>query len=184
MAEGAWLIAFLIVQRLAELGLAQWNTARLRAAGGVEFGATHYPLIVALHAFWLLGLWILGHDRAIEPLWLAVFVLLQAGRIWAIASLGRRWTTRIVVLPGAAPVARGLYRWLKHPNYLIVALEIAVVPLALRLPLFAAVFSLANAALLAIRIRAENKALAWAARGARPEAALAAATLANGSLRR
>ena len=67
MAEGAWLVAFLIVQRLAELGLAQWNTARLRAAGGVEFGAAHYPLMVALHAFWLLGLWMLGHDRSVDP---------------------------------------------------------------------------------------------------------------------
>jgi methyltransferase len=184
MAEGAWLIGFLIVQRLAELGLAQWNTARLRAAGGVEFGAAHYPLIVALHMGWLLGLWILGHDRAIDPLWLAVFVLLQAARIWVIASLGWRWTTRILVLPGEMPVARGPYRWLKHPNYLIVALEIAVVPLALGLPLFALVVSLANAALLAYRVRVENKALAWAARGARPAAALTAATLANASLRR
>jgi methyltransferase len=184
MAEGAWLIAFLSVQRLAELGFAQMNTVRLRAAGGVEFGARHYPLIVALHAVWLLGLWTLGHDRAIDPLWLAVFVLLQAARIWVIASLGRRWTTRIVVLPGIAPVARGPYRWLRHPNYLIVALEIAVVPLALRLPLFALIVSLANAALLAYRIRVENLALAWAVRGARPGAALKVATLANGSLRR
>ena len=79
-----------------------------------------------------------------------------------IASLGRRWTTRVIVLPGAAPVARGPYRWLRHPNYLIVVLEIAVVPLALGLPLFALVFSLANAALLAYRIRVENQALAWA----------------------
>ena len=140
MGEGAWLVAFLIVQRLAELGLAQWNTVRLRAAGGVEFGASHYPLMVALHAFWLLGLWMLGHDRSVDPFWLAVFILLQAGRLWVIASLGRRWTTRVIVLPGAAPVARGPYRWLRHPNYLIVALEIAVVPLALGLPLFALVF--------------------------------------------
>ena len=82
--------------------------------------------------------------------------------MWVIASLGRRWTTRVIVLPGAAPVARGPYRWLRHPNYLIVILEIAVVPLALGLPLFALVFSLANAALLVYRIRVENKALAWA----------------------
>ena len=120
MGEGAWLVAFLVVQRLAELGLAQWNTVRLRAAGGVEFGAAHYPLMVALHAFWLLGLWMLGHDRSVDPLWLAVFILLQAGRLWVIASLGRRWTTRVIVLPGAAPVARGPYRWLRHPNYAVV----------------------------------------------------------------
>jgi len=92
MSEGGWLVAFLIVQRLAELGLAQWNTSRLRAGGGVEFGAAHYPLMVALHAFWLLGLWMFGHDRGVDPIWLAVFVVLQLGRLWVIASLGRRWS--------------------------------------------------------------------------------------------
>jgi len=183
MGEGAWLVAFLIVQRLAELGLAQWNTLRLRAAAGVEFGAAHYPLLVALHAFWLLGLWMLGHDRNVDPLWLALFILLQAGRVWVIASLGRRWTTRVIVMPGAAPVARGPYRWLRHPNYLIVVAEIAVVPLALGLPLFALAFSLANAALLALRIRVENQALAWAASHARGDT-LTAATLANETPRR
>ena len=168
MGEGGWLVAFLIVQRLAELGLAQWNTVRLRAAGGVEFGAAHYPLMVALHTFWLLGLWMLGHDRSVDPFWLAIFVLLQAGRLWVIASLRSRWTTRVIVVPGAAPVARGPYRWLRHPNYLIVVLEIAVVPLALGLPYFALGFSLANAALLAYRIRVESRALAWATLPAQP----------------
>jgi methyltransferase len=168
MGEGGWLVAFLIVQRLAELGLAQWNTTRLRQAGGVEFGATHYPLMVALHAFWLLGLWLLGHDRAVDPAWLGIFILLQAGRIWVIASLGRRWTTRVIVLPGAAPLARGPYRWLRHPNYAVVAAEIAVVPLALGLAVFALVFSLANGALLACRIRVENRALEWAIQGGAP----------------
>lgn len=166
MGEGAWLIAFLLVQRLVELGFAQLNTGRLRAEGGVEFGATHYPLMIALHASWLVGLWVLGHDQHIVTFWLAVFSLLQVSRLWVIASLGRRWTTRIIVLRGAALVALGPYRWLKHPNYLIVALEIAVVPLALGLPLFALVFSIANAALLVYRIRIENEALAWAAQAA------------------
>jgi len=184
MGEGAWLVAFLVVQRLAEVAFAQWNTARQRAAGGVEFGAAHYPLMVALHALWLLGLWLLGRDHPVDPLWLAVFILLQAGRLWVIASLGRRWTTRVIVLPGVAPVARGPYRWLRHPNYLIVVLEIAVVPLALGLPLFALVFSLANAALLAYRIRVENQALAWAALAEQRTDALTPATLANGYSRR
>jgi methyltransferase len=164
MREGGWLVAFLIVQRLAELALAQWNTMRLRRAGGVEFGGNHYPLLVALHAFWLVGLWMFGHGRAVDPVWLAVFVLLQAARVWVIASLGRRWTTRVIVLPGAAPVVRGPYRWLRHPNYLIVVLEIAVVPLALGMPVFALAFSLANAAVLVLRIGVENRALAWARR--------------------
>jgi methyltransferase len=177
MAEGEWLIAFLVVQRLAELGYAQWNTSRLRERGGVEFGARHYPLMVALHALWLLGLWLFGHGRGVDPLWLTLFIALQAGRVWVIASLGRRWTTRVIVLPGAAPVARGPYRWLAHPNYLIVILEIAVVPLALGLPLFALIFSLANAALVTYRIRIENQALAWARQDA-------PATLANETPRR
>ena len=183
MGEGAWLVAFLVMQRLCELFLAQWNTERLRAAGAIEFGAAHYPLMVALHAFWLFGLWWFGHDRDVDRLWLILFILLQAARVWVIASLGRRWTTRIIVLPGCAPVARGVYRWLRHPNYAVVALEIAVVPLALGLPLFALGFSVANAALLAWRIHMENRALAWAARaGSGAEAP--GVTLANGSLRR
>jgi methyltransferase len=184
MGEGAWLVVFLIAQRLAELGFAQWNTVRLRAEGGVEFGARHYPLMVALHAFWLLGLWMLGHDRSVDPFWLAVFIVLQAGRLWVIATLGRRWTTRVIVLPGAAPVARGPYRWLRHPNYLVVVLETAVVPLALGLPVFALVFSLANAALLAYRIRVENRALALASEAGQGTSALTLAALANETPRR
>jgi methyltransferase len=166
MGEGAWLVAFLVAQRLVELGFAQFNTGRLRAKGAVEFGAAHYPLIVVLHGLWLLGLWALGHDRPINTFWLVVFVLLQIGRMWVIMSLGPRWTTRVIVLRGAARVARGPYRWLRHPNYLVVALEIAVVPLALGLPVFALVFSIANAAMLVYRIRIENEALAWAAQAA------------------
>lgn len=180
MGEGAWLVLFLAAQRLVELGYATRNAARLRAAGGAEFGQSHYYLIVALHAFWLIGLWLLGHDRAVDPYGLALFVVLQAARIWTIASLGPRWTTRVIVLPGAKPVQTGPYRWLRHPNYLIVVLEIAVVPLALGLPGLGVGFSLANAALLYWRIRVENAALAWAAtapRGSGP-------TLANTQPRR
>ena len=88
MRERAWLVAFLVAQRLVELCFAQFNTRRLRAKGGVEFGAAHYPLMIALHASWLLGLWLLGHDRSVIPFWLAIFVLLQVGRLWVIASLG------------------------------------------------------------------------------------------------
>ena len=163
MDEGAWLILFIAVQRLGELAWAQWNTLRLRTEGGVEFGAAHYPLMVALHASWLIGLWLAGHSKAVDPVWLAVFIVLQTARVWAIASLGRRWTTRVIVLPGSAPIARGPYRWLRHPNYLIVTLEIAVVPLALGLPAFALFFSSGYLALICHRIQVENRALAWAA---------------------
>ena len=183
MGEGAWLVGFLVVQRLAELSLAKRNTARLRARGGVEFGAAHYPLIVALHSLWLLGLWTFGHDRPVAPVWLAAFFVLQIGRVWVIASLGPRWTTRVIVLRGAPPVARGPYRRLRHPNYVVVALEIAVVPLALGLPLFALAFSLANGVLLTHRVRVENTALTSAQAG-QALSALTPGTLANTALRR
>jgi methyltransferase len=167
MAESTVLISFVAAQRLAELIWAERNTRRLVAAGGRELGRGHYPAIVALHAAWFVGLCVLGWDHAVDRIMLGLFVVLQAARIWVLASLGSRWTTRIIVTPGRAAVSHGPYRFLRHPNYLIVALEIAVVPLALGLPAFAVVFSLLNAAILAIRIRAENAALAWATSGAR-----------------
>jgi methyltransferase len=160
MADGALLVGFVTLQRLVELVLARRNTQRLLAEGGVEYGRAHYPVLVALHAAWLGGLWWLGRTQPVDPLFLGAFVLVQAGRIWVIATLGRRWTTRIIVLPRAPLVASGPYRWLKHPNYWVVALEIAVVPLALGLPVFAAVFTVLNALMLYHRIRAENAALA------------------------
>jgi methyltransferase len=160
MGEGAWLVGFIALQRLAELVLANHNARRLLTAGGVEYGRGHYPFMVALHGAWLIGLAFLGHDRDINPILLGVFVLLQAARVWVIATLGRRWTTRVIVLPGAPLIAGGPYRFLKHPNYWIVAGEIAVVPLALGLPIFAAIFTALNAAILYQRIRVENAALA------------------------
>jgi methyltransferase len=174
LAGGALLLAFITAQRLAEILVSRRNTQRLLAEGGVEFGRSHYPWIVALHGAWLIGLWWLGHARSVDPFLLGIFILLQAGRFWVIASLGRRWTTRIIVLPRAPLVASGPYRWLKHPNYWIVAGEIAVVPLALGLPVFAAIFTLLNAVVLYQRIRLENAALAGAA-----EPHQAAQTLAN-----
>ena len=165
MPEGAWLLAFVTAQRLGELVLAQRNTAALLARGAVEFGAGHYPLMVTMHAAWLIGLWALAYSHPVDPFWLAVFALLQAARVWVIASLGERWTTRIIVLPGQQPVARGPYRFLRHPNYAVVACEIAVVPLALGLWLYAAVFFALNLAMLGLRIRTENAALSAASTG-------------------
>lgn len=152
-------LGFVTLQRLGELALAGRNTRALRRRGAVEIGARHYPLIVALHAVWLAGLWWLAWNRPIEPAWLAVFVGLQLLRVWVIATLGERWTTRILVLPGAPLVRRGPYRFVRHPNYWVVVGEIAVLPLAFGLLGFAVVFSLLNAAILWIRIRAEGAAL-------------------------
>ena len=154
------ILALVTLQRLGELVLAQRNTGRLLARGAVEVGACHYPLIVGLHGAWLAGLWALGWDQPVSLAWLALFIVLQLLRVWVIATLGERWTTRIVVLPGASLVRRGPYRFLDHPNYAVVVAEIAVLPLAFGLSTFAIVFSILNAAVLWIRIRAESRALA------------------------
>jgi methyltransferase len=150
------------LQRLGELALARRNTARLLAQGGKEVGAGHYPLIVLLHGAWLLGLWMLAWGRPVDLLFLAIFVALQGLRVWVIASLGPRWTTRIIVLPGAPLVRRGPYRFVSHPNYLVVTAEIVVLPLAFQRPVFAAIFFVLNALVLAVRIPAESRALAAA----------------------
>jgi methyltransferase len=154
--SGAALLAFITLQRIAELWWAKQNERRLFAAGGVEYGRSHLLLIVLFHAAWLIGMWALAYDRPIEPLFLIIVGILQIGRFWVLAALGRRWTIRIIVVPGEKLVARGPYRWLRHPNYAVVTGEIAAVPLALGLPLFALAFSILNAAVLAIRIPAEN----------------------------
>ncbi len=154
------LLAFVTAQRLGELVLARRNTRRLLARGAYEVGAGHYPLIVALHAAWLAGLWWLGWDERVDSLWLAAYALLQVFRGWILASLGERWTTRIIVLPGEPLVRRGPYRFIPHPNYLLVAAEIAVLPLVLGLGWWALLFSVLNALVLWVRIRAEGRALA------------------------
>jgi methyltransferase len=156
---GAILLAYLTVQRLIELWWAKENEARLMASGGIEYGRSHLPVMILFHAAWLVGLWLFAYDRPVEPFFLALFVILQMARFWVLATLGRRWTIRVIVVPGERLVARGPYRLLRHPNYAVVAGEIAVVPLALGLPTYALVFSVLNAGILAIRITAENAAL-------------------------
>jgi methyltransferase len=153
------ILGLVTAQRLGELFLARRNTARLLQRGGVEHGAGHYPLIVALHAAWLAGLWWLAWDRPVHLGWLSAYLFLQALRAWTLCSLGSRWTTRIITVPGETLVRRGPYRFLPHPNYAVVVGEIVVLPLVFGLPLYAAVFSGLNAAVLSVRIRAETAAL-------------------------
>jgi methyltransferase len=153
------ILAFVTLERLGELALARHNTRRLLAKGAREHGASHYPLIFAVHAAWLITLWVLGSNRQVDMFWLAMFVLLTIARFWVIATLGSRWTTRIIVLPDADLVKEGPYRWLNHPNYWVVAGEIAVLPLVFGLPWVALAFTILNAAVLAVRIKAENRAL-------------------------
>jgi methyltransferase len=153
------ILALVTLQRLGELWLSNRNTRRLLARGAHEVGAKHYPLIVAVHALWLASLWWLAPGRPVSWFWLAVYVLLQVARAWVISSLGERWTTRIIVLPSAPLVKSGPYHFVNHPNYIVVAGEIAVLPLVFGFWDLAIFFTLLNAAALSIRIREENKSL-------------------------
>lgn len=159
MWAGIAVLAFVTLQRLAELALSQRNTKRLLARGAYEVAREHYPFMVLLHASWLAALWFLGPGPPIQIVPLILFALLQLGRVWVIATLGDRWTTRIIILPGAPLVTTGPYRWVNHPNYLIVIGEFAILPLVFGLPMVAIIFSLLNALMLWVRIREENKAL-------------------------
>lgn len=152
-------LALVTLQRVGELWLAARNTRRLLARGGVETGAEHYPIIVGLHAAWLVGLWWLAWDRAPNAALLGLYIAVQGLRIWTIASLGERWTTRIITVPGETLVKRGPYRFLPHPNYVVVAVEVALLPLVFGQAAYAIVFSALNGSLLWVRIRAENAAL-------------------------
>ncbi len=159
MTLAATILFLVTLQRLGELVLARKNTARLKAKGAIEIGARHYPLLVAMHAAWLACLWIWGYDQSVDLIALTAFIVMQGLRLWVLATLGERWTTRIIVLPGAPLITSGPYRYLSHPNYAVVAAEIALLPLALHLPWLALVFTLLNAAVLTIRLRAEQRAL-------------------------
>jgi len=158
----SWPIAILVLvtlQRLSELVIARQNTARLLAQGGYEAGAAHYPFIVAVHATWLLGLWGLAPDQPIVWLLLGLYAVLQVFRVWILVSMGKRWTTRIIVVPGERLVARGPYSFMRHPNYVLVAAEIACLPAVFGLWFFAALFTVLNAIVLYVRINAEEAAL-------------------------
>lgn len=153
-------LLFVAAQRLAELWLARRNTRALLAEGAVEHGAGHYPLFVLLHAGWLLALLLtVPPERSPALPLLALYALLQFGRLWVILSLGRFWATRILTLPGRPLVRDGPYRYLRHPNYWVVTAEIALLPLAFDAWEVALLFSLLNAALLRHRIRIEDAAL-------------------------
>jgi len=154
-------LGLVTLQRLGELAVAARNTRDLRAAGAVELDAGGYPFFVLLHAAWLLSLALLV-PASTQPSWplLAAFAALQLARVWVIASLGRYWTTRLIVPAGKPLVRSGPYRFLNHPNYLIVIAEIAVLPLAFGAATIGAVFSAANLGLLARRLAIEERALA------------------------
>ena len=152
-------LLYIVAQRLVELVIARRNTAALVAAGATGHFPRHYPLIVLVHGGWIVAMVVLGWNNPVHLGWLAVYALIQVLRVWTLASIGRRWTTRILTLPNETLVAKGPYRFLPHPNYMVVIAEILVAPLVLGLPLVAAVFSALNAAVLVIRVSAEERAL-------------------------
>ena len=170
MSIASIILLLVTLQRLGELVLSSYNTRRLLARGAIEVGASHYPLIVLVHAAWLIALWMWGRDQDVNFAALFGFILLQGLRLWILATLGPRWTTRIIVLRNEPLIASGPYKYLSHPNYAVVAGEIALLPLALYLPLLALAFSGLNAVVLAIRIRIETRALSAAGGRLAPQA--------------
>ncbi|MDQ4004659.1 MAG: hypothetical protein M3259_12635 [Actinomycetota bacterium] len=158
-------VTLVATQRLLELVLSRRNERRVRARGAVERGRGHYPLMVALHALWIASTLVEGILRgpdvpALWPVPLALFLLAQALRYWSVFSLGESWNTRILVVPGAKLVKRGPYKYLDHPNYVVVVVEILAFPLIFGAWVTALVFTALNAALLYVRIREEDRALA------------------------
>ncbi|WP_345569804.1 isoprenylcysteine carboxyl methyltransferase family protein [Nonomuraea rosea] len=166
MSAYALLIGLVVLERLAELVVARRNLAWARSRGGIEYGRRHYPWIVLAHVALLVAapseVWLLGRPFLPALGWpmLAVVVLAQGLRWWCIATLGHRWNTRVVVVPGMPLVDGGPYRWLRHPNYVAVVAEGVALPLVHTAWLTALAFTLVNAALLTVRIRVENAALA------------------------
>lgn len=159
MSLASIILTLVTLQRSGELVLSRRNTNRLLARGAIEVGASHYWLVVSVHAAWLISLWIWGRDQDVNLLALALFIVLQGVRLWILATLRSRWTTRIIVLPGEPLIASGPYKYFSHPNYAVVIAEIAILPLALYLPVLALIFTALNAAVLVIRIRTEVRAL-------------------------
>jgi len=157
-------ISFIIIQRIVELTIAKKNEHRMKQKGAIEFGKEHYPFIIMLHSLFFVSLInevVIFHKEMSSgwPFLFTLFLLTQTGRIWALYSLGEFWNTKILVLPKANIVRKGPYRFIKHPNYLVVTMEFLIIPLLFQAYMTAAIFSVLNAIVLNIRIRTEEKAL-------------------------
>ncbi len=153
------ILSLVALQRLGELLLAKRNTKLLLADGAREVGAGHYPLIVAFHAVWLIGLFWVAWNAAVNWWLIGLFAILQVARLWVLATLGRRWTTRILIVPNEKLVVAGPYRFVRHPNYVVVVLEIFILPLAFGLYAYSLIGGLINLAILRLRIGVEEAAL-------------------------
>ena len=156
-------IAFLIFQRFTELYISKRNERWLLSQGAIEYGREHYPYIVALHTLFIVSLiveYYLSGGQPMSYIFLLLFILLLTFKYWVLSSLGLYWNTRIYRVPGAVAVRKGPYKLFKHPNYVDVVLEIAIIPLVFHLYYTALIFSVLNAIMLLVRIRVENK--VWA----------------------
>jgi len=156
--------AFLIAQRLTELYISRRNEKWLLSQGAVEYGRGHYPYIVALHTLFIVSLaseyYFSGEPHPISYRFLALFILLLAFKSWILTSLGKYWNTRIYRVPGSIAVKKGPYKLLRHPNYIDVVCEIAIIPLVFHLYYTSVIFSVLNAIMLTVRLKVENK--VWA----------------------
>lgn len=157
-------VGFIIVQRLVELAIAKRNERWILDKGGIEYGQGHYPAMVLIHAaFFVVYIYeVVTLGKSLSDYWpalLILFLLTQGMRVWALTSLGKYWNTKIIILPGAVVVKKGPYKIIKHPNYLIVALELIIIPLMFNAFITLAVFMVLNVVILSIRIPAEEKAL-------------------------
>jgi methyltransferase len=157
-------ISFIMLQRIVELVIAKRNEKWMVSQGGIEVGQSHYRLMVTIHVLFFLVfmLEVSMLKKEASPIWPLLFPLFigtQIGRIWVIKSLGKYWNTKIIILPKGKVVKKGPYRFLKHPNYMIVTLEFLIIPLMFQAFATAVLFTILNVFILTIRIPAEEKAL-------------------------
>ena len=155
-------VSFIVLVRIAELFYAARNEKILRLRGAIEYGKGHYPLMVLLHTSFFVALiieYLLRSDASCSIIFIVLFCLLLLVKVWIISTLGPYWNTKILRVPNGPLVNKGPYKYFRHPNYILVILEIAIIPLAFHLNVTACVFSLLNLAMLRTRIRVENVAL-------------------------
>jgi methyltransferase len=161
MSFSLWILIAVAAQRLGELIYSNRNTKRLLAKGGAEVGKGHYPILISIHTGWIIAMAIMAPpDNRIIWTFLGLYGVVQIGRYWVLHTLGPYWSTRVIDLPNAPLIHQGPYRWIRHPNYVVVVLEIAILPAALQLWEIAIIFSILNAGILIWRIKIENQVLA------------------------
>ncbi|WP_301107651.1 isoprenylcysteine carboxyl methyltransferase family protein [Sporosarcina sp.] len=159
-----FVFTIVVIQRLVELVIAQRNENWIRSQGAIEVGASHYKWMVLMHTAFFVSLLteVLFFNRYLPALWsvlLAIFLVMQVLRVWCLSSLGRFWNTKILILPGADVQKKGPYKWIRHPNYVIVTTELLVLPLMFSAYFTAGLFCILNIWMLSVRIPAEEKAL-------------------------